>query len=1068
MTRSKAVLWRMAALSCLSVCSCSPSGSGGSTRASQFATGRPVALRLSGGYAHQPMDSKAAPDRLAVDLMRARKEVFSKAGKPADLVERAHWLLLIDGGSGGPAQAVDELSAAIRLEPDKAERHNDLAAAYWALAESAGNVMFRFDAFEAVERALALEPKMPEALFNRAVIAQELKMRVVAHNAWLAYDKVETDPAWREEALDRRASAVPGRGPWLAIREQALAAAAAGDQSRLQALIDEYRADARRELDERLLPAWARAASQDDQEEARARFQEAYGFAQALSALCGEALYAKTLEEAKTMAGPQRASMARGLLAYRAGLTALDAAETDAALAHFQESASLLNEVDSVFSWRARYQLAKTENWRKNNDEAAREFERIIEELEGKRDFGNLISECHWMYALCSDELGLPGRSLKGYRQGLAIARQQRDAENIAGFLNSLATVFSRLGDPRQSWRHRLEALALLDKTGRLLRHFQTYDGALLSALSQGWPRVALAYSEDAMKVSARNDNPLPLIASLCQRTRILGGSDAAAAWPLLRQARREYEQLPDDDKKSQVDAYILREEAELVMGGDPQKAAEMLKAVLDELETRDDSYLLASVSLAQARAYLSAGDADKAENSLIESIEVLERERGGLLEQEFRIGFFQRAEEVFDEMIALQLTKGRPERALVYAEQSRARALLDLANRAHSRYGEDQRAAMLSVSEPPGDLAELWAQLPPDMTVVSFKFVAEKLQAWVLRQPGETVWTALELDRAEAGDLIPRFRQAIESGASSSELADLGKTLFQALIEPLDLNWQATPRVVFATDGPLHDLPFAALQLENGQWLVEKSAIATAPSIHLFVRALIRNAALDRGEPKKCALAFGNPTIASLPHLGLGALPRSEDEAKGIADVYRARCRDRTGYLIRDQAAIDRLKAAGDYEVIHFAGHAVVDLAQPLRSMLLLAPAGEGDGALSMAELYALRLERTRLVTLSACESARGASLRNEGVASLARPFLASGTPAVVASLWKVDDDPALDLMVAFHRQLAKGLSVDAALQAAQTSMLGKDGAHARPRAWAAFQLIGAGAPLRSIGAGD
>ena len=118
-------------------------------------------------------------------------------------------------------------------------------------------------------------------------------------------------------------------------------------------------------------------------------------------------------------------------------------------------------------------------------------------------------------------------------------------------------------------------------------------------------------------------------------------------------------------------------------------------------------------------------------------------------------------------------------------------------------------------------------------------------------------------------------------------------------------------------------------------------------------------------------------------------------------------------------------------------------------------------DGLLYLNELYGMRLPRTRLVVLSACQSGLGQYYRGEGIVSLVRPFLAAGAPTVVASLWPVDSKATSDLMIEFHRQrkLAVGINTAEALRKAQTEL---SRTYEHPFYWAPFIVVGGGAASR------
>jgi CHAT domain-containing protein len=149
----------------------------------------------------------------------------------------------------------------------------------------------------------------------------------------------------------------------------------------------------------------------------------------------------------------------------------------------------------------------------------------------------------------------------------------------------------------------------------------------------------------------------------------------------------------------------------------------------------------------------------------------------------------------------------------------------------------------------------------------------------------------------------------------------------------------------------------------------------------------------------------------------------------------------------------------AQDAAIVHIAAHTIVNAGMPSRSILLLAPSAHHTGALEAQELLTqLKLDRkTRLVVLSTCSSAGGLPLGPEGVAPLVRPLIAAGVPAVIGSLWDVQDATAEEVMVSFHRHYRKSSDVATALQAAQVELLGNKNPGLRSvLAWAPFQVIG------------
>lgn len=79
-----------------------------------------------------------------------------------------------------------------------------------------------------------------------------------------------------------------------------------------------------------------------------------------------------------------------------------------------------------------------------------------------------------------------------------------------------------------------------------------------------------------------------------------------------------------------------------------------------------------------------------------------------------------------------------------------------------------------------------------------------------------------------------------------------------------------------------------------------------------------------------------------------------------------------------------------------------------------------QGDGGILTAEAIAgLPLHNLELAVLSACDTGLGEVAGGEGVFGLQRAFHLAGAHNVVASLWKVDDQPTAALMRLFYHKL-------------------------------------------------
>jgi CHAT domain-containing protein len=146
-------------------------------------------------------------------------------------------------------------------------------------------------------------------------------------------------------------------------------------------------------------------------------------------------------------------------------------------------------------------------------------------------------------------------------------------------------------------------------------------------------------------------------------------------------------------------------------------------------------------------------------------------------------------------------------------------------------------------------------------------------------------------------------------------------------------------------------------------------------------------------------------------------------------------------------------------YRIIHFATHGLLNSQTPELSGIVLSLFDEHgrpqDGFLRLHDIYNLKLAAD-LVVLSACKTGLGKEVKGEGLIGLTRGFLYAGSPRVVASLWKVNDQATSELMKLFYqRMLGGGLRPAAALRMAQIDMW-RQKRWAAPYYWAGFALQG------------
>src|SRR5262249_23690026 len=140
--------------------------------------------------------------------------------------------------------------------------------------------------------------------------------------------------------------------------------------------------------------------------------------------------------------------------------------------------------------------------------------------------------------------------------------------------------------------------------------------------------------------------------------------------------------------------------------------------------------------------------------------------------------------------------------------------------------------------------------------------------------------------------------------------------------------------------------LPFAALfDRQSGRYLIERCTVTIAASATLLLRAASR-ASSAGAEPRSVVFAVSR---SGEDHgISVSPLALAENEARAVGAMYGS------GVLMDGSAATraNFLRLSVSADVIHFAGHAVVDLNAPRRSVLLFAgPSGDLE-PLSLGDL--------------------------------------------------------------------------------------------------------------------
>jgi CHAT domain-containing protein len=257
----------------------------------------------------------------------------------------------------------------------------------------------------------------------------------------------------------------------------------------------------------------------------------------------------------------------------------------------------------------------------------------------------------------------------------------------------------------------------------------------------------------------------------------------------------------------------------------------------------------------------------------------------------------------------------------------------------------------------------------------------------------------------------------------------------------------------------PLHAATYPPLAGEPStapsgrRYACDDVAITYAPSGLTLLAARATAHRQAQAGPATQALAVGNPQLTrqSEPWApGVNYyLPFAELEAHRVAALAAERTPTFQVNLKTNDTATwiavrDGLRAA---DLAHLSLHARFDSDEPDKSALLVAFRSH----LYLRDLLDTRsgaLDRLRLIVLSACQSGLSDVQRqSEESVGLFGALLAAGAPAVIGTLWSVNDLATARFMESFARRAYRdGVAPDAALRAAARELRGVGEAVAAP----------------------
>ncbi|WP_235538679.1 CHAT domain-containing tetratricopeptide repeat protein [Sphingomonas sp. Root710] len=376
---------------------------------------------------------------------------------------------------------------------------------------------------------------------------------------------------------------------------------------------------------------------------------------------------------------------------------------------------------------------------------------------------------------------------------------------------------------------------------------------------------------------------------------------------------------------------------------------------------------------------------------------------------------------------------------------------------------------------------------------------------------PRAVAWSRLDGGVASAAASVRVLRCQVDPKSCGGRSGDWPAfdrarafTLYRGLVAPVESALKGMSALFVVTGGALAELPLGLLSTaapgaEDVSWLSDRYAITVLPAVSVL-RAASSKAAQGGADDDRF-VGYGAPLFLGpaspdrkldaflripqpVDRAGIGLadatalrelspLPGTEVELKAMAAALRAGPERLHLGQAATEGSVRRDPAIGHARIIAFATHGILPgeiggLREP--GLAFTPPAqvsAEDDGLLAASEVAGMRLSADWVI-LSACNTASADGTPGaDSLSSLGRAFLYAGAGSLLASRWRVADDPTAALTVETLAARQAGLSRAAALQRAMrvvrtgrrtdgSALPGWQESWAHPAAWAPFTVIG------------
>lgn len=652
--------------------------------------------------------------------------------------------------------------------------------------------------------------------------------------------------------------------------------------------------------------------------------------------------------------------------------------------------------------------------------------------------------------------------------------------EGKSNLMMGYAFALASTGDTEAALKLFRDLTPYLEKSGKYYHHAEVVNAMGVIESTTGDNLKSVAYFEKAMELQGLMKPEQP-------KMQILIGSNLAASKYRAGKTKEALDHylsfLPTIDKNPEKfglispRTYISIAEVSMKLA-DPVNAQKYLNKGMELAKKYNDDYCLWRAYTLSAKINVANNAPDKAKEELKAALSHFRSPQAGYYPSPESLNFPSTRRDLAHQLIVLVASQGMSEQALLAAEQLKEEQFNNIWNQREADVKQEDEGVYKDLLKQKAHLHSAETSCTPDRLskewtnwITRFSTLARENRAlarlispypttveeiiknarnnqlttveYLVGNTSSVCFTVDPLGRLSAS-ILPigedKLKKQVASVLNSLSgepngndrvvLQNLYNDLFPAAVRNF-LPTNADQQIVIIPDGPLFNLPFAALVDENGKYFVENHLLTLAPSM----RSLLDTPSSTANSLTVLVAANDNPS--------------EQTESSQISSVV-------SPDLVTKLQATDLLtlqKEAEGKSVFHVTSSLKLADYNPMKVKLPFTQSTDKTQPTSAGQLFAINIPND-LVILSQT-SVNGENCEGKGIQVFSRGLSYAGARNVMMSLWSAPDNSRLSEIASFYQNKKQGLNAAKSLRQAQLLGMSKD---RNPRNWAAFQLLGPG----------